>query len=218
MSRFFLSMVSWLEAVVCNVEECAFSWDGEGPEGELRWFGGPSDSGLLSLAWSGRHDSRAFEHKVRLEKSQMVRALYQSFREFVESDRYDPTSYEELLCGEIVDLVLNEGRETLVRELDARDRPEAYALIHTILERAYEFNKGVSRRADLAEFIRMSKIYWEDRSTNKDETDEQSGDLLDKEWNEWTADRRSRFLGDELFMRGGCGGLGLSEFLCSRRS
>jgi hypothetical protein len=64
----------------------------------------------------------------------------------------------------------------------------------------------------------MSKIYWEDRSTNKDETDEQSGDLLDKEWNEWTADRRSRFLGDELFMRGGCGGLGLSEFLCSRRS
>jgi hypothetical protein len=207
-SRFFQHMVSWLEAVTCNVMECAFFWDGEGPEGELRWIGGPSDSGLLSLTWSGRRDSQAFEHKVRLEKSQMVRNLYQSFREFVESDRYDPISYETLLFGEVFDLVVNEGRETLVRELAARDRSEAYALIQTILGLAYELDKEYPRRADLAEFIRMANIYWKDRSIDSDETDEQIGDLLDKAWNEWTADRRSRFVEDKLFMSGGCSGFG----------
>lgn len=210
MSSFFLSMVSWLEAVTCNVEECAFSWDGEGPEGELRWFGGPSDSGTLSLAWRGRHDSPAFEHKVRLKKSQMVQTLYQSFREFVESDRYDPISYEKLLYGEVFDLVLIEGRETLVRELAVRDRPHAYALIQTIMGLAYEYKKGFPRRADLAEFIHMSEIYWEDRSIDADEVDEQIGDLLDKAWNEWTVDQRSRFVEEELFLFGGCGGFGES--------
>jgi hypothetical protein len=208
MSRFFQSMVSWLEAVTCNVEECAFSWDGEGPEGELRWFGGPSDSGTLRLAWRGRHDSPAFERKVRLEKNQMVQTLYQSFREFVESDRYDPISYEKLLYGEVIDLVLIEGRETLVRELAVRDRPDAYALVQTIMGFAYEYKKGFPRRSDLAEFLHMSKIFWEDRSIDADEVDEQIGELLDKAWNAWTFDQRSRFVEDELFLFGAYSGFG----------
>jgi hypothetical protein len=207
-SSFFQSMVSWLEAVTCNVAECAFFWDGEGPEGELRWLGGMSDSGTLSLTWRGRHDSPAFKHKVRLRQSQMVQTLYQSFREFVESDRYDPISYEKLHYGEVFDLVLIEDRETLVRALAARDRSEAYALIQTILGLAYEFKKGFPRRAELAEFIRMSKIYWEDRSTNANEVDEQIGDLLAEAWNEWTVDQRTRFVEDELCFFDGCGGYG----------
>jgi hypothetical protein len=210
MSRFFQYMVSWLEAVTCNVAECAFFWDGEGPEGELRWFGGPSNSGTLRLAWSGRHDSQAFEHKVRLEKNQMVQTLYQTFREFVESDRYDPISYETLLYGEVFDLVLIEGRESLARELAVRERPDAYALTQTIMGFAYEYKRGFPRRADLAEFIHMSKIYWGDRSIDANEVDEQIGDLLDKAWNNWTVDQRRRFVEDELFLFGGCGGFGES--------
>ena len=209
-SSFFLHMVSWLEAVTCDVAECAFFWDGEGPEGELRWFGGQRNSGTLSLVWSGRHDSPAIDHKVRLEKVQMVRTLYQSFREFVESDRYDPISYETLLYGEIFDLVVIEGRETLVKELAVRDRAEAYALIGTILELAYEFEKGFPRRAYIAEFLRMSKIYWEGRSIDADEIEAQIAYLLDKAWIDWTVDQRSRFVEDELFLFSGGGGFGES--------
>jgi len=210
MSSFFLSLVNWLEAVICNVQECAFSWDGEGPEGELRWFGGPSNSGRLSLAWSGRHDSPSFEHEVRLEKCQVVQTLYRSFREFVESDRYDPISYEKLLYGEVFDLVLIEGREALVRELAVSDRPDAYALVQTIMGFAYEYKRGFPRRANLAEFIHMSKNYWEDSTTDADEVDEQIGDLLDKAWRDWTVDQRSRFVEDELFLFAAYSGFGES--------
>jgi hypothetical protein len=208
MSWFFQHMVSWLEAVTCNVQECAFSWDGEGPEGELRWFGSPGNSGRLSLSWSGRHDSPSFEQEVRLKKSRMVQTLYRSFREFVDSDSYDPISYEKLLYSEVFDLVLIDGRETLVRELAARDGGDAYALIQTIMDFAYEYKRGFPRRSNLAEFIRMSTIYWDDRSIAPDDVDEQIGNLLGKEWNDWTVDQRIRFVEDELFLFSGCGGFG----------
>lgn len=199
-STFFLSMLSWLEAVICNVQECAFSWDGEGPDGVLRWFGGPSDSGRLRLVWTGRRDSPAFEHEVSLGKSQMVRTLYESFREFVESDRYDPINYERLLYGEVFDLMLIGGRDSLVKELAVRDRPDAYALFCTIMGVAYRFKSGSPRRSDLAEFIQMSKIFWKGKSINADIVDEQISDLLGKAWNDWTVDQRSRFVEDKLFL------------------
>lgn len=210
MSSFFLSMVNWLEAVTCNVDECAFSWDGEGPEGELRWFGGTSDSGTLSLTWGGRHDSPAFEHKVRLKKIQMVQTLYRSFREFVESDRYDPISYEKLLYGEVFDLVLIEGCETLAKEIVVRDRLDAHALIQTILDFAYEYKNGFPRRASLAEFIQMSKIFWENGSIDADVIDEQIDMQIGKAWNESTIDLRSRFVEDELYLVSAFSGFGES--------
>lgn len=210
MSTFFLSMLSWLEAVTCNVQECAFSWDGEGPEGELRWFGSPNNSGRLRLVWSGRHDSPSFEHEVRLEKSQMVQSLYQSFREFVESDRYDPISYEELRYGELFDLVLIEGREALTKEIALRDRRNAHALIQTIRWFAYEYKNRIPRCAKLAELIHMSKIHWADISIDSNKFDEQLEDLLDKAWDDWTVEQRRCHMDNELYLLGGCGGFGES--------
>ncbi|HEX7370129.1 MAG TPA: hypothetical protein VF284_07605 [Rhodanobacteraceae bacterium] len=61
MSAFFLAMIHWLEAVLCDVHECAFRWDGEGPEGELRWFNWNEGSGRLKVSWSGNHRSPAAE-------------------------------------------------------------------------------------------------------------------------------------------------------------
>lgn len=199
MSCFFRSMVSWLEAVTCNVHECAFSWDGEGPEGELRWFGGIRESGTLKMVWTGRHDSGAFEHHVRLNKGQMVRALYQSFRDFVESNRYDPIRYERLLYGEVIDLVLNDGREALAREVAARDRLDAYALIQTIMNFAYEYEKGFPRRSSLAEFMRMTESYWEGRSSDEESVKEQTNHLFDAAWNNWTIEQRRYHVEKELY-------------------
>jgi hypothetical protein len=90
----------WREAVVCGVRECAFDWDGEDPEGELRWCYKGSDSGFLRLDWSGTNTSPAAARCVQMNRTQMVRSFYESFRNFVESDRYDPLDYERLDAGE----------------------------------------------------------------------------------------------------------------------
>src|SRR5690242_13300220 len=97
----FPRFITWLEAVLCGVQECAFEWDAEGPDGELRWFDS-WDSGFLQVSWIGKE---TIVHKVRLNKAQMVRAFYESFRGFVESDRYDPLQYEELSSSETFALV-----------------------------------------------------------------------------------------------------------------
>lgn len=87
---------------------------------------------------------------------------------------------------------------------------DAFALIQTIMGFAYEYESGFPRRSNLAEFIRMSAIYWDDSSIAADELDEQIGNLLGKEWNDWTVDQRSRFVKDVLFLCDGCGGFGES--------
>ena len=106
-SCFFAELMRWLEAVVCGVRECAFGWEGEGPDGELRWRYNGRDSGLFMLDWSGTSKSPAATQRVRVNRTQMVRALYGSFRDFVESDRYDPLVYECLDAGETFALVLD---------------------------------------------------------------------------------------------------------------
>ncbi len=210
MSWFFRGMVNWLEAVTCNVAECAFSWDGEGPEGELRWFDGMRDSGLLNLAWTGRRDSAAFEHQVRLNKQQMVRALYRSFREFVESDRYDPINYERLVLGEIFDLVLNEGRDACVHEIAVRDRLEAYALIQTIVGFAHDREKKAPRQTSLLELMQQAQVYWKVLPVDEESLEERISGLFDVTWNEWTYDRRRRYAEEELCSVGGYGEFGES--------
>lgn len=207
-SWFFRSMVSWLEAVTCNVAECAFTWEGEGPDGELRWFGGYRDSGLLELSWTGRRDSAAFKHHVRLDKHQMVRALYESFRAFVESDRYDPVDYERLVLGEIFDLVLVEGRGACVHEIATRNRLDARALIQTIVEFAHDREQNAPRQASLAELMQKAQTYWQDPPISEELMDEAVSETFGVNWNGWTYDQRRRYVEEDLCPAGRYGGNG----------
>jgi len=115
----FRQFIAWLEAVTCGVQECAFEWDAEGPEGELRWFD-LGEAGLLRVSWGGKEP---FERKVRLSKAQMVRAFYESFRTFVESDHYDPQDYESPSVSN-----LRELRSALVEGWLARQQQAAARL------------------------------------------------------------------------------------------
>lgn len=208
MSYFFRDMVSWLEAVTCNVHECAFHWDGEGPEGELRWFGGARESGTLRMSWTGRRDSAPFDHSVRLEKSKMVRSLYQALRVFAESEDYDPISYESLTYGEIFDLVLIEGRKALTNEIIVRDGLFANKLMQAIFEFSFDFEKGYPRRASLAEFIDMAGSCRESRSLSGESELDQLNDLFGEKWECLSAERRRRYVEDDLYSAGGRGGCG----------
>lgn len=127
-SSFFYHMVHWLEAVVCDVYQCSFRWEGEGPEGELNW-NGHSESGILRLSWTGSNRQNQeslwfappFDRQVRLNKEAMVRSLYESFRTFVESDKYDRNEYEGEWFGE----ELLRLRSSLVEKWLATRTPKA---------------------------------------------------------------------------------------------
>ncbi len=87
----FPDLVAWLEAITCNVQECAFGWDAEGPEGRLIWQrGSPGGNGFLEVTWT----PSGTKHRVMLSRHQLVAAFYSSFRAFVESPIYEQQRYE----------------------------------------------------------------------------------------------------------------------------
>jgi hypothetical protein len=150
-------MVRWLEAVLCEVQECAFVWEGEGPDGELRWFNGREGGGHLELKWSGGRSTEPFDHQVALDRRQMIQALYEGVRGFVASDRYDPLSYESLTRGEAWKLVVADGPDALIRQIAACERFWAYALICTVGHFAHDTDRGPKRQATVCEFLVLTK-------------------------------------------------------------
>ena len=186
----FPALIAWLEAVTCGVQECAFSWDGEGTDGEMRWRGS-FDSGLLEIVWTKGDIKR----EVYLNKVQMVRAFYDSFREYVESDRYDPLQYESLDAGECCELVLEGGDlSALADALAERSRREALALLDAMLDLAYDEKAGYPRRASLEMFIDKAN------ASRQDEDEEEK--WFTKEWDTWSVERRRRDVVEKVFTGG----------------
>ncbi len=188
-SSFFQRLINWLEAVTCNVAECAFSWEGEGPDGELRWFNRYQYSGRLQLTWTGRHDSAEFERSVFLNKYQMVQAIYQSFRNFVMSDRYNPLKYERLLLGEAIDVIVLEGCETLIQALPAYNHATAEALIQTIVDTGYRDENDLLQRLSLSEILPEIENGQCAGSENH-MPEKQADSWLDHNWDHWTHELR----------------------------
>jgi hypothetical protein len=143
----FADYISFLEAITTQVRECSFSWDAEGPDCAIKWSRKyRNQDGFLSVEWIGREE---FEHRIHLETMQVVGELYQSFRSFVESKRYDPLRYERLTIGEV--LFLGLGGQYSLEEISAHiktlDTVEARKLIDSIFERGYRRN-GVNKSND----------------------------------------------------------------------
>lgn len=197
-SAFFLSMVRWLDAVICGVQECAFCWDGEGPEGELRWRNQWDGSGQLQLRWDGSRNSAAVDHRILLNRCQVVLAFYQSFRTFVESDRYDPLVYERLRAGEVFGLLLEGGDVgPLADAFVARNRLAAYRLLDVMFDRAHDRAAGPSRRLAVAEYVAQA-----DALGDGPEDEERVTCWLPPEWDSWTAEQRRKYVLEVVYQGG----------------
>jgi hypothetical protein len=68
--RFYLH---WLEAVTIGVQECAWEWDAEGPDGRMTWRWRDETTGILEIYWP---------------RYQMVEMFYKAYRDYVESLAY----------------------------------------------------------------------------------------------------------------------------------
>ncbi len=186
----FPLIIRWLEAVTCGVQECACSWECEGPDGELRW-GGAWDSGSLRIGWT----TEPFVYRAFLRKAAVVRALYQSFREFVESDRYDPLAYEQLSIAEVFGLVVESSDlDEIAEVLVSRPRAAAKALIDSMLDFAYERDSGYPRCATLARFL--------ERAARRGPDGKHVEGWMPPDWDAWNVADRRNWLVDEFCQRG----------------
>lgn len=217
-SHFFLSMVRWLEAVLCEVHECAFVWEGEGPDGELRWFNGRDGGGRLELKWSGGRSTEPFDHHVALDRRQMIQALYEGFRGFVESDRYDPMSYEDLRYGHVWDLVVAEGKHALVHLVVHCERELAYGVLHAVGDFAHDTDRGPKRQTTLDHFQTLAQVVMARDSEWPEDMLEHKERLIPSSWNQWTPEQRMGHLQDVVSPMKGYGMFGenLRELRSSR--
>lgn len=108
----------------------------------------------------------------------------------MESDRYDPIAYEKLSYSEVFDLVVTDGREALIQEIAASDSPQAFALIETIADFAYDSRETFPRRAGLSEFKQLAQTYWQDKASEQARHKERMDALLDPAWNNWSTEQR----------------------------
>jgi hypothetical protein len=191
----FRDYIRFLEAVALQVQECAFEWDAEGPEGRLEWrrrF--IDDTGFLTVNWDGwfRGGSRKFGHRMMLNTRQMVRMLYSAFRRFVESPEYQPMRYEKMTIEETFSAVLKDASlNDLVKCLVGCDAQRAESLIYAI-------RRAVSECVhDGRQVCYPLQHYVENAAEPVDLDDANS--WIDKQWDMWGHDQRASYLRDSVF-------------------
>ena len=142
----FGDFVRFLEAIAVQVQECAFGWDAEGPDGRLHWQRSRlHKSGFLTITWSGSHNGHPqdFSHRMHLDTHQTVSMLYRAFRRFVESPAYDPLRYEQCVFQDAVQLVLANGKtDDFARAMILLSSNEANNLVSAVRERSARGGSG----------------------------------------------------------------------------
>lgn len=188
----FPDYIAWLEAIVCGVQECAFGWDAEGPEGRLHWARRDSAIGFVTASWQ---DSRApIEHRVMLETRQAVAAFYVGFRQFIESPSYDPLAYEDLPVGETIALVLDGASlDDMADQLSASSRADARKLLEAVLDFAYNrrLDASAAKRRSLADFVA--------RAVDLPTPEDDQMQWFPADWDSWTPQQRRQYVVEDVF-------------------
>lgn len=143
----FHNYLKWLEAIVIDVQECAWEWEAEGPDGRMVWRRGHSETGLLEIIWP-RYEIPEKQVQIMLYRHQMVEMFYRAFRRFVESPAYDPFRYERLSLRESLTGGLGNfyTLEEIIGYLINMDWQHAGQLIDAILNRGYQRGYGKHSR------------------------------------------------------------------------
>jgi hypothetical protein len=149
----FPDFIRFLEAITLDVQECAFHWDAEGPDGEMRWERRYlEDTGFLTVNWCSNKDQ--FSHRMMLNTRQVVRMLYSAFRSFVESSDYDPIRYENLSYGDSFALVIsNASLDDLSDKLVQLDAIDVEAVIQKLKGVVHERNIKGSKMSFPVEYF-----------------------------------------------------------------
>lgn len=188
----FPDFIAWLEAIVCGVQECAFDWDAEGPEGRLHWRRRDRATGFVTAIW---HDTREpTEHRIMLETRQAVAGFYGGFRQFIESPAYDPLPYEDLPVGELAALVLDGASpDDLAQQLSAHSRADAKKLLEAVLDFAYSrrLDASAAKCRPLADFVALAD--------NLPAPEDDPMQWFTAEWDSWVPQQRRQYVVADVF-------------------
>lgn len=179
----FPGFICFLEAITIGVEECAFSWNAEGPDGRMHWHSSGEDEGSFRLQWSSSVDQT-----IRVRARDVVETLYAAFRTFVQSPAYEPFRYEEMRKWDAYSLVLADATlGDLARSLAKLPVAQASAVLTRAMSVADD------RRRDAGEApARSHPLEWFLLAKH----DPDDGYLeLPVAWDEWSEARRRRHLG-----------------------
>jgi hypothetical protein len=183
----FTDLIHWLEAVAIGVSSCSFRWDAEGAEGSMQWgFIRCEDTGRFTLDWS-RDDT---ELSISLSRDQMVRAIYQAFRRFVESSEYDPLRYESYRLGDRIPLRSPYTEEEVIGQVLPMNARSADRHLQRILW-GYVTNKR--DRMLRKQFIATLSSNSVDPDTWGEVVDDGLY-YLAPEWNHWPTEKRRKNL------------------------
>lgn len=178
----FPGFIRFLEAITIGVEECAFSWNAEGPDGRMQW----NSSGRLRLQWSTLDGK--IDQTTSVRAHDVVETLYTAFRLFVDSPDYDPLSYEHLQVWDAYSLVLADaGLGDLARAVAKLPAAEAGA----VLMRASAAAQGRGSDASSPPAARHPLEWYLQTQPQADIT----WSLLPDAWNTWSEARRKRHVG-----------------------
>ena len=196
-SSFFKDMLAWLEAILCDVQECAFTWEAEGPEGSLRWFNHFDNRGRLHLTWGGtRKRPGTVDRSFLLGREQTVRAFYEALRSLASSKTYDRLEHEPVTIAECVECILDEEDQlAFPAALATRDRKEADALIDALLNHAFDKHLGFPRRAPLSHFLASAGNIL--CCEPKDRT--AVVERIEPDWDTWSPERRHRHVLNSIY-------------------
>jgi hypothetical protein len=193
----FADFVRFLEAIAVQVQECAFDWDAEGPDGRMLWrrrF--PDQDGFLTVSWKGSYagHKQTFSYRMMLGTRQTVQMLYTAFRRFVESPEYDPIRYERLEIGDAIDLVLADAtREDFARVIATLDREAAERMLAGALNAV-----DLRTRHQAAPDERPTLAALRGGMGANAGFDEQTR-WIAREWDGWTNDRRRVEVHERIF-------------------
>jgi hypothetical protein len=177
----FEDLIRFLEAISLEVQECAFRWEGEGPDGEMRWNRRYlNDTGFLTVNWCSNTDE--FSYRMMLNTRQTVGMLYTAFRSFIESDAYDPIRYEEIGFGDSFELVLSNA--TLADLSEALTQLKAEAA-ETVIQR---LNDTVGNRYSECQKLSFPLDYF--LKTDHMPKSNKEDAVIPAEWDSWDQEQQ----------------------------
>lgn len=178
----FKDFMRFLEAITLDVQECAFGWDAEGPDGRMHWLRRlPHDTGFLAVEWMS--SKKNFSHRMMLNTRETVSMLYLAFRAFVDSPEYDPLRYEELNYGESFELMLSDASlgdlAERLAEMNAGTVKRVFkSLANSVNDRHM---KGPKLSFPIKHFLEASEPV---------EPSSHYNEWIDPEWDTWDTGRR----------------------------
>lgn len=186
----FRDFIRFLEAITLEVQECAFGWEAEGPDGRMRWKRRyVEDVGFLTIEWDSYKEK--FSHRMMLDTRQAVRVLYSAFRIFVDSPDYDPLRYEKLTYGESFALILSDASlEDLATRLAQMSAAAARVFLHSLANAVYDRHEKGPKLNFPIEFF--------ERATEPVDPSSSYHDWINPQWDNWDIDQRMNQL-KELF-------------------